>query len=96
MLKLLEGLPDNVLGVTAEGKITGTDYEIVLIPAIEEKLKADKKIRMLYQLGSKFTGFELSAMLDVTLAFREEPSFLFILVVEKLENKSENNLFENV
>ena len=36
MLKLLEGLPDNVLGVSAEGKITGKDYETVLIPAIEE------------------------------------------------------------
>jgi SpoIIAA-like len=64
MLKLLSGLPDNVLGVSAEGKITGTDYETVLIPAMEEKLKANKKLRMIYQLGSKFTGFEVSAALD--------------------------------
>ena len=64
MLKILEGLPNNVLGVSAEGKITGTDYETVLIPAIEEKLKTNKKVRMIYQLGNKFTGFELSAMLD--------------------------------
>ena len=56
--------PENVLGFSAEGKITGTDYETVLIPAIEEKLKTNKKIRMLYQLGSNFTGFEMSAMLD--------------------------------
>jgi SpoIIAA-like len=64
MLKLLEGLPDNVLGVSAEGKITGTDYKTVLIPAIEKKLKEHKKIRMVYNLGSSFTGFDLSAMLD--------------------------------
>ena len=64
MLKLLEGLPDNVPGVSAEGKITGTDYETVLIPAIEKKLKEHKKIRMVYDLGSSFTGFDLSAMLD--------------------------------
>jgi SpoIIAA-like len=64
MLKIMNDLPGNVLGVSAEGKITGTDYETVLIPAIEEKLKANKKVRMIYQLGSKFTGFELSAMLD--------------------------------
>ena len=44
MLKLLEGLPENVLGVSAEGKITGTDYETVLMPAIKEKLKQTKKI----------------------------------------------------
>ena len=64
MLKIMNDLSGNVLGVSAEGKITGTDYETVLIPAIKEKLKSHKKIRMLYQLGSKFTGFELSAMLD--------------------------------
>jgi hypothetical protein len=64
MLKIMNDLPGNVLGVSAEGKITGTDYETVLIPAIKEKLKANKKVRMLYQLGSKFSGFELSAMLD--------------------------------
>jgi hypothetical protein len=64
MLKLLEGLPDDVLGVSAEGKITGKDYETVLIPAIEKKLKEHKKIRMVYDLGSSFTGFDLSAILD--------------------------------
>jgi hypothetical protein len=64
MIKLIDGLPANVLGISAEGKITGSDYETVLIPAIEEKLKTQKKIRMLYQLGSNFTGFEMSAMLD--------------------------------
>lgn len=64
MIKILNDYPDNVLGVSAEGKITGTDYETVLIPALDEKLKANKKIRVLYQLGSNFTGFEMSAMLD--------------------------------
>ena len=64
MLKIINNLPANVLGVSSEGKITGTDYETVLIPAIEEKLKTNKKMRMLYHLGSNFTGFELSAMMD--------------------------------
>ena len=64
MLKIIENLPNNVLGISADGKITGTDYETVLIPALEEKLKANKKIRMLYHLGTNFTGFDLSAMLD--------------------------------
>jgi hypothetical protein len=64
MLKIMSDLPGNVLGVSAEGKITGTDYETVLIPAIEKKLKEHKKIRMVYDLGSSFTGFDLSAMLD--------------------------------
>ena len=64
MLRIMNDLPENVLGVSAEGKITGKDYETVLIPAIEEKFRTIKNIRMLYQLGSAFTGFEMSAMLD--------------------------------
>ncbi len=63
-LRLIEGLPDNVLGVSAEGKITGEDYEKVLIPALEEKLKVNKKINMLYRLGKTVSGFSLGAMLD--------------------------------
>jgi hypothetical protein len=66
MLRMMNDLPGNVLGVSAEGRITGTDYETVLIPAIEEKLKTNKKIRMLYHLGSNFTGFDLNAMIDDT------------------------------
>ena len=64
MLKIMYDLPANVLGISAEGKINGSDYETVLIPALEEKLKANKKVRMLYRLGDDFTGFEMSAMLD--------------------------------
>jgi hypothetical protein len=64
MLKIINDLPPNVLGVTAEGKITGKDYETVLIPAVEEKLQTNKKIRMLYDLGKDYTGFDFSAMID--------------------------------
>ena len=41
MLKIMNDLPANMLGVSVEGKITGTDYETILIPALEEKLKAN-------------------------------------------------------
>ena len=64
MLKIMSDLPDNVLGVAAEGKVTGTDYETVFISALEEKLKSNKKINILYQLGESFSGFDMSAMLD--------------------------------
>ena len=64
MLKIMNDLPANVLGVSAEGKITGTDYETILIPVLEEKLKAHKKIRMIYRLGDDFSGFDMGAMLD--------------------------------
>ena len=64
MLKIIEDLPENVLGVCAEGKITGKDYENILIPLLDKKLTEHKKIRMLYDLGNNFTGFDFSAMFD--------------------------------
>ena len=64
MLKILNDLPSNVLGIEAEGEVTGEDYENVLIPAIDEKLKSHKKICFLYYLGAGFTGFSLKAMID--------------------------------
>ena len=64
MIGLISSLPNNVLGISAEGEITGTDYETILIPVLEEKLKANKKINLLYHLGNNFTGFNMNAMLD--------------------------------
>jgi hypothetical protein len=64
MIRLMKDLPDNVLGALATGKIAGTDYETVLMPAIEEKLKKNAKIRLIYHIDSDFTGFELSAIWD--------------------------------
>lgn len=64
MITLMKDFPGNVLGATAEGKVTGTEYETILIPAVEEKFKTNKKIRLLYHLSASFSGFDLTAMLD--------------------------------
>jgi hypothetical protein len=64
MIERIEGLPDNVLGFRAKGEVTGTDYETVLIPAVEEALATRRKIRLLYHLGEDFTGFDAKAMWD--------------------------------
>ena len=55
----MDGLPDNVFGVSAEGKITGEDYEAILIPAVKEKFITHPKLRMLYHLRNTFDGFDL-------------------------------------
>jgi len=39
MLTIMKNLPGNILGVSAEGKITGANYETVLIPVIRGKTK---------------------------------------------------------
>jgi hypothetical protein len=64
MLEIIQGMPENVVAISASGKVTGDDYDNVLIPLIEEKLKMHAQIRMLYVLGPDFSGFTAGAMWD--------------------------------
>lgn len=64
MLEILSGMPENVVAVSAIGTVTGEDYDNVLIPVIEEKLKKHGKIRVLYVLGPDFSSFTAEAMWD--------------------------------
>ena len=64
MIEIIPGMPDNVVAVIAHGKVTGEDYDMVFTPAIEEKLRAHKKIRLLYRLGKDFSGYTVVAILD--------------------------------
>ncbi len=63
MLKLIEDLPSDALGVEAVGKVTHEDYRTVLIPAAEAMF-AKGRIKMLFVAGPAFTGYALEAMWD--------------------------------
>ncbi len=43
MMELMQGLPDNVLGIFGSGTITGEDYDNVLIPAMKDKLQRHRR-----------------------------------------------------
>ena len=62
MMELIPDLPDHVVGVKATGHITAEDYEQVLIPAVEEKLKTNKKINFIYHVDENFERFAPGAM----------------------------------
>ncbi|MGO9612111.1 MAG: STAS/SEC14 domain-containing protein [Dissulfurispiraceae bacterium] len=64
MIEIIPDMPDVVVAVSAKGTVTGEDYENVLVPAIEERLKRHQKIRLLYELGREFSGFTAAAMWD--------------------------------
>ncbi|MDQ2949569.1 MAG: STAS/SEC14 domain-containing protein [Acidobacteriota bacterium] len=64
MIHLLPNLPSNTVGVTASGQVDATEYETVLIPAVESALKQHEKVRFLYHLSEDFTGFTPGAMWD--------------------------------
>jgi hypothetical protein len=60
----LEGLPEDVVAVRAEGVITREDYEKTLIPAIEKVVAARRRVKLLYWCGPDFEGFSAGAMWD--------------------------------
>ena len=64
MIELMKGLPENVIGMTAKGQVSGDDYEQVVIPAVEDALKTHDKIRVLYHLGPDFEGYDAAALWD--------------------------------
>ncbi len=63
-IDIISARTDNILAFTAHDRVTGDDYESVLIPAVEAKLKEHRKIRLLYHLDDDFSGFEAQALWD--------------------------------
>ena len=61
MIEIIEGFPDNVVGILAKGEVTRKDYLEVVIPAIDKALKRNAKLRLYYDLGSQFTGIDFGA-----------------------------------
>ena len=66
MFRLIDGLPDNVVGVEAVGEVHSEDYRSVLDPAVDAAAAAHEKIRFLYVLGADFEGYSGGAMWEDT------------------------------
>ena len=56
MIELVAGLPKNVVGISVWGRLTLQDCCHVLMPAMRKSLKYHDKIRLYYELGSRFPG----------------------------------------
>jgi hypothetical protein len=56
MIEIIDGLPNNVVAFTVKGRMTKKDCNDVLIPAMEKSLKRHDKIRLYYELNSRFPG----------------------------------------
>jgi hypothetical protein len=86
MLKLLEGLPGNVVGFEAVGKVEADDYREVLEPAVDAAIAAHGSVRLLYVLGGEYDGFTAGAMWqDSRLGLSERKHFERIAVVSDHE-----------
>lgn len=60
----IEGLPNDVVAVSASGTITAQDYREVLEPMVEEKLKRHDKLKLLLFAGPGFNGYSAGAVWD--------------------------------
>ena len=86
MVERIPDLPDNVLGFTAKGKVTASDYESQIIPAVEAQFTRQSRVRFLYHLGKDFTGFEAAAAWDDTkLGLRHLSGWERMAVVSDVE-----------
>jgi hypothetical protein len=56
MLELIEGLPGNIVGIAVSGRLTMQDCQDILVPAMERSLRRNDKIRLYYELNSRFPG----------------------------------------
>jgi hypothetical protein len=56
MIQIIDGLPDNVVGIIAKGRVTNIDCDQILKPAMESTLKRHDKVRLYYQIGCRFPG----------------------------------------
>ncbi len=56
MIEIVEDLPRNVVGFSVSGRLTMEDCREVLVPAVERSLKRHEKIRLYYELNSRFPG----------------------------------------
>src|SRR5215471_13139557 len=56
MLELIDGLPGNVVGIAVSGRLTKQDCEDLLVPAMQKSLNRHDKIRLYYELNSRFPG----------------------------------------
>jgi hypothetical protein len=64
MIRLIDDLPDTVLGVEAVGRVEASDYETVLDPAVKAHLERNGEVRLLYVLGEQFEGYATGAALE--------------------------------
>jgi hypothetical protein len=56
MIELIKELPDNVVGIVARGRVTNEECDNILKPAMERSLKRHGKVRLYYEVGSRFPG----------------------------------------
>ena len=78
MMQVVEGLPDNVVGIVAKGRVTNEDCNKVLKPLVQRSLMRHKKVRLYYEIGCRFPG---AAWEDLQIGMQYIPQWERVAVV---------------
>ncbi len=78
MIRVIDGLPDNVVGILAKGRVTNEDCNKVLKPLMESSLKRHDKVRLYYEIGCRFPG---AAWEDLRIGLEHIPQWERVAVV---------------
>ena len=79
-------MPDGVIGLQATGEISADDYKNVLVPAIDRALKGGGKVRLVYELGPDYEGFEAGGVWqDLRLGTSHFASFERVALVTDVD-----------
>jgi hypothetical protein len=62
MIETLQGLPEGVIGVRAQGTVEAADYETMIDPAIDAAIAEGRRVNLVYVLGDEFERYSLSAV----------------------------------
>lgn len=79
---VMEGFPDDVIGLDFRGLITAKDYEQTIIPLVESKIESKKTVKLLAVFGTYFDGYSAGAMWDdLSIGLKHLTSFDKIAIV---------------
>lgn len=82
MIEAIPGLPPDVVGLRAEGRVTKEEYAQQFMPRVEDALLAHGRVRVIYVLGADFDASSLAAIWqDGTLGLARLQSWERIAVV---------------
>ena len=58
------GFPKSVIAFAGRGRVTKTDYESILVPAVEKAFARHDRLRLYYELGADFAGIDADAIVE--------------------------------
>lgn len=82
MIEILTTDAGKFLEIAGHGTVTAEDYERVIVPAVEDRLKTNHKLRFLYHLCGDFKGYTpLAVWDDAKLGIQHLTAFEKIAIV---------------